>query len=182
MKTFRILIILLLTNISSLALSKSEWQYVGVLGSGNEAIAIVSKGDASSKTFVRIGQLIPNTNFIVEAAARNQIKLKDQSAGITTTLSSQGASYSDAEDSLSNRSLAQTELSQTGYEAARQAVMDSDEDQADERFETLLDLGEQLVESGDLTVEEVNNLLAEDHMRATMIERMNAAVSEFASK
>lgn len=148
----KLVFLLLMFMNSQELLAAVAWEYGGVVGAGETAVAILKNTTTGEKTFAAIGRKLSEGQYIVAYISRNKIVLESQ--GKKITLSSQGMHQ--------DENIAHIE--------AKPAF------DGEAHFQKLVELGEKLVGTGELSVEQVNSMLSEEQQQWDLIETMDASI------
>ena len=136
-----------------------NWRYLGVIGGGSASVAVLQDKDNARKIFRRVGQALSANGLKVAAIHHNKVVISDGAE--TRELKATGTSY----------------LKQQG---SKPQPFDGEEvQQHDLYFDNLLTMGEELIESGAMTKEQVNQMIAEEMQQFEVLEKMDGVIEKY---
>jgi len=139
--------------------------YIGVIGEGKSAIGIVEMQDTATKKFLQVGQRLAASGLRVTDIKRNRITLADDR--LVYIIAAQG-----------NQASAPAMVADQDF-FAEIAAADA---QAEKSLDQIAALGEELVKSGELKVEDVNGVIADMADSQSALKLFDAAIKKAAQK
>lgn len=163
MKSMLTFIFLLL---SSPSFATSNWAYLGVIGKGSTAVVVLKKEDSGTKVFRKVGQSFANGRWKIKSAKMNQIVITDGSKD--TVLNSTGVSYAKSPMKSSHGHLPRDTFN-----------LSQEEEQTRAQLDELITMGEELIDSGSMTQDQVNELIAREMQQKDLIQQMDSIIEQY---